>query len=65
VCYQLLLCCEFFFCQFVFEVTLNCTVSVCASYCYRVAFPVVTERLPTINFFWPINISIDRGSLRY
>ena len=40
-------------------------MSVCASYCYRVAFPVVTERLPTINFFWPVNISVDRGSLRY
>jgi len=51
-----------FFCfyQFVFEVTLNCTVSLCVSYCYRVASPVVTERLPTITFFWSVNIFIDR-----
>ena len=34
-----------------FEVTLICTVSVCASCCYRVASPVVTERLPTVTFF--------------
>jgi hypothetical protein len=25
----------------------------------------VTERLPTLNFFWHVNIFIDRGSLRY
>ena len=54
-----------FFCHFLFEVTLNCTVSVCASYCYRFASPVMTERLPTVTFFWPVNIFLDRGSLRY
>jgi hypothetical protein len=48
-----------------FEVTLNCTVSVCVSYCYRLGSPVVTERLPTVTFFWPVNIFIGRGSSRY
>ena len=66
--YQLLLCYVFFFpppCQFVCGVSLNCSVSVCVSYCYGVALTVVTEKFPTVTFFWPVKIFISRGSSRY
>jgi len=53
VCYRLPL--FNFFYHFLFVVTLNYTVSVCVSYFYRVALSVMTERLPAVTFFWPVN----------
>lgn len=59
MCYQLPPC---FVSISSFKLLVSCIVFVIVSHSYRAALVMGTERLPIINFAWPVNVLRGRGS---
>jgi len=51
--------------HFVFKHTFNGTVPVCVLNCYRAASRAMTESLPTVKIFRPVNGFVGGGFSQY